>query len=337
MKKLTIKDIARMAGVSTTVVSFVMNDKPGVSPATRKKVKEVIELTQFKPNLSSQRLILKKSFNISLLSEKTSNPFNDFFYFEVAQGIQEKSCEYGYNIVFSDLTPNNGSLSYLPNAFVNSDADGVIIFQKAEKSIIDYIFSREIPAIMIDSHSKDFPFPSIDIDYTVSAYTATNHLIEMGHREIAFMSSSFNPEFYSQVFNGFNSALAESGVFINPNWIFLNIIDEESAYKTMQGIIDSKKLPSAIFCSTDMFAIEAMRCAMDNNLKIPDDISFIGIDDIIISKYVNPPLTTVQIDKKKMGILAMDMIVNEIEHKNSQSISLPANVLIKRKSVKKIH
>ena len=119
----------------------------------------------------------------------------------------------------------------------------------------------------------------------------------MGHNDIAFISSNFLPSFYSQVFAGFSKALGEKGGFLSPDWMCIDAIDGESAYDAMTKILSSPRRPTAVFCATDMFAISAMKCVKDHGLKIPEDVSFIGIDDIIISKYVEPALTTIKIDK----------------------------------------
>lgn len=324
-----------MAGVSPTVVSFVINGKEGVSPKTRKKVEEIVSSTNFIPNLSSRRLVLNKSFNISVVIKSTSNPFNDFFYFEIIQGLMEKNKEYGYNIVFSDLSDSSSNSSFLPDILERGDADGVIFLQQVDDLVLNSINKRNIPAVLIDSHSTQ-TFPSIKADYTIAAYTATKHLIDMGHNDIAFISSNFLPSFYSQVFAGFSKALGEKGGFLSPDWMCIDAIDGESAYDAMTKILSSPRRPTAVFCATDMFAISAMKCVKDHGLKIPEDVSFIGIDDIIISKYVEPALTTIKIDKKAMGTIAMELIVNKIEGKPAENIIVPSDCLIRRGSVKKI-
>ena len=116
-----------MAGVSVSTVSFVLNNKEGVSEKTRKKVKEIIRKTQFTPNLNSKRLIMKKSFNICLLINSTSSPFEDLFYFEITRGILEKSREYGYNIVISEIFESQENK--LPDIVYSNDTDGIIFLR----------------------------------------------------------------------------------------------------------------------------------------------------------------------------------------------------------------
>lgn len=335
MQKLTIRDIAKMAGVSPTVVSFVINNREGVNPKTREKVWEIVRSTNFKPNLSSRRLTMNKSFNIYIVIKNTSSPFHDFFYFEIAQGLLEKSKEYGYNIVFSDISANPGDSMKLPDGILKGDADGVVLFEPADASILTSLKELNIPVVLADSHRSNEHFPSVNADYSVAAYQATRYLIANHHRDIAFISSSFVADFNTQVFTGFSKALEENDILIPLNWICIDVTDEDSAFQAMSRILENgKKLPTAVFCATDMFAISAMRCAKQHGFRVPEDISFIGIDDIVLSHYVEPALTTIRIDKKAMGSIAMDLIIKKINGDPIENATVASDNLIIRDSVR---
>lgn len=335
MKKLTIKDIAKMTGFSPTVVSFVINNKEGVNEQTRKKILDVIEKNNFKPNLSSRRLILKKSFNVSIVIKKLSSPFNNLFYFEIAQGLLDKSKEYGYNIVFTDI-PQTSSGFVLPDIIEQKDTDGVIFFEDIDRMVLNELEKRSIPFVIIDAHADTDLFTCIKADYEVSAYTATSYLIKCGHKDIAFISSSYMSNFYTQIFSGFKKALDENGLSIPSSWIQMNALDEKTSYECMNRILGTQDKPTAIFCATDMFAISAMKCVRERGFKVPEDVSFVSIDDILMAKYVDPPLTTIRIDKEAMGYLAMEMIIKKINGEQPTSSIVPSDQLIIRDSVRKM-
>lgn len=336
MKRLTIKDIAKMSGFSPTVVSFVINNKPGVSDKTRKKVRQILEETNFRPSLNSRRLILKKSFNISIIIRKDSSPFNNLFYFEIAQGLLEKSKEYGYNIVFTDIPAFEQEVK-LPDIIEQKDTDGVIFFQDTDTAVLNEIENLEVPYVVIDAHPGNDPYTCVRADYEKSAYTATNHLIEKGHNKIAFICSSYIPNFYTQVFLGYKKALNSYNISIPLSWLQMDAIDDEaSAYDRMERILNTEEKPTAVFCATDMFAVSAIRCAKDNGYRVPDDISFIGIDDIMLSRYIEPRLTTIRIDKTMMGSLAMELLVKKIDGKKVESITVMSDNIIIRDSVRDI-
>jgi len=332
MSKLTIKDIAKMAGVSPTAVSFVINNKEGVGEETRKRVEDVIKKTNFKPSLNSRRLFFKKSFNISIVVNYNSSPFDNLFYMEIAKGILEKSKEYGYNIVFTDIS-FEGNKFILPDIIKQNDTDGIIFLQDTEKTVLNEIDRYNIPCVVIDAHSLNDNVTSIYVDYVLACYTATRYLIDNGHKAIAFIGSSYLPEFYLQAFSGFRKALEEAQISIPPSWIQIDAIDEVSSYECMERILKKNPIPTAVFCAGDIFAIGAIKCSKDHGYRIPKDLSFTAVDDILLSRYIEPKLTTVRIDMTKMGILALELIVKKINGEQMESVMIESDNLIVRESV----
>jgi len=335
MGRLTIREIAKMAGVSPTAVSFVLNNKDGVSEKTRKKVMEVIRYTNFKPNINSKRLFFKKSFNISVVIKHTSSPFVDLFYFEVTKGILKKSKEFGFNIVFTDIDIDGNSVTF-PDIITLNDTDGIIFLQDTEKKVLNKVEEHNIPYIVVDAHSLINGVTSINADYELSAYTATRFLIDNGHTDIAFIGSSYIPEYYLQCFSGFKRALDEAKLLIPSSWIQINAQDEITSYACMENILKTDPKPSAVFCAGDIFAIGAINCSKDLGYKVPDEISFIGIDDILLSKYFEPKLTTVSLDTVKMGEIAMELIVKKINGEQVESVIIDSDNIVVRDSVRKI-
>jgi LacI family transcriptional regulator len=335
MEKLTIREIAKMAGVSTTVVSFVMNGKPGVNEDTRRRVQDVLDRTGFMPNLTSRRMILKKSFNISVIKRKDSSPFDNLFYFEIAQGLADASESRGYNLVFTSVPEKNGRLQ-LPEIVRRKDADGVVFLQDTDGEILLKLQSEGIPFVVADAHRGMDIIPSVSADYEEAAFTATRYLTDNGHREIAFISSSTVPEFYTQVFSGFRRALSGGGLSIPSGWIQMNAADEGSAAAAMRAILGLGKPPTAVFCATDLLAVGAMRFAMETGHRVPGDISFVGIDDILLSRYIQPALTTVGIDKANMGQIAFEILMKRMNGEDAKSRTVPSDRLIVRDSVRKL-
>lgn len=333
MSKLTIREIAKMAGVSPTAVSFVLNNKDGVSEETRKKVNEVIEKTNFQPSLNSRRLFFKKSYNITVVMRQTASPFDDLFYFEITKAILTKIREFGYNMVFSDIHVDGGVIN-LPDIIKYNDTDGIIFLQDTEKIVLNEIEKRNIPYVVIDAHTFDGSFTFVSPDYTISSYTATKYLIDNGHRDIAFITKSSYPSFYFQTFNGFKKAMEEINIPIQPSWVQIDAADEVTSFRCMEKILKSPQIPTAVFCSVDVHAIGAIKCAKYYGYKVPDEISFIGIDDVLLSRYYEPNLTTIRIDKEKMGNLAIEMIMKKIAGEQVESVIVESNNIVIRDTVK---
>lgn len=333
MAKLTIKEIAKIAGVSPSAVSIVLNNRSGVSEETRQKVLEIVEKLQYTPNPSSRRLLFNKTNNIAVLFEKNASPLEHFFHSELNRVILHECESLGYNLIFTSITIK-GENVLLPNVIKSYDADGVIFYGDVDPIIINSIKRFNIPFIIVDSHSVNPEILSVSADYAEASYTATKHLIDLGHRDIAYIGSSFSPHFSSQTFSGFKKVIEENKISLPINWIQIDANDEESAYNCMKNILSYDKLPTAVFCSADIYAINAMKCIKEHGLKIPDDISVVGIDDIILSRYVDPPLTTVKIDKEQMGKIAIDLLIKKIEKADVTNKSVLSNKLVIRSSTR---
>ncbi len=338
-KRLTIKDIARMAGVSPTVVSFVINNKAGVSPSTRKKVLDLVDKTNFKPNITSRRLVNQKSYNITVITRPNTSPFSNPFYTDIAQGVIEKSRNYEYNIIFSSFN-NIGNKLEVPSIIEQRDTDGVIFFEDSEYSIIKEVERRNIPYVILNTHNYVHPYgrPTVTIsaNYEIAAYVATKHLVDNGHTDIGFVTFNYAQNFYINVFNGFKKAIDESGIVIPLSWIQTNANDELSLNAGLSGILDGPKKPTAIFCASDLLAINTISILKARKMHIPEDISIISIDDIILSRFVDPKLTTIKIDQYLMGQLAMDFIARLIKGEKVDKCEISSDTLIERETVKKI-
>lgn len=314
-----------MAGVSVTAVSFVLNGKPGVSDETREHVQKIIDETGFKPNLNSKKLLLNKSFNICLMINHNSSPFDDLFYFEITRGILNKSRVHGYNLTINEPIHSE---SELPDMVYIGDTDGIIFMQDISDVLTERAIASGVPFVVVDSHSPSPKVTSINPDYYSATHQAATHLIEHGHQDIAMITSSVVPGFQRQTLRGFVDAMNEHGM--TPVFDHQYAMNEEHAYECAKVLLGGKKRPSAILCTVDIFAIGAMRCAKDLGLRVPDDVSFVGIDDILLSRYTEPKLTTVGIDKVHMGELAMDLLLQKIEGKSPESVNLPMELVVRQ-------
>ena len=333
--KLTIRELAQLAGVSPTAVSFVLNGKPGVSDETRRRIRAIIEQTNFKADRNSKRLSMHKSFNICLAYLDTSNPFDDLFYFEVAKGMVDSSNEYGYNIVLNKIR-QNGDGPALPDIITAKDADGVIIFQDVDQQLVRAIESYSIPCLVVDSYANQEGVLHIGTDATGFSTEAMEYLIQKGHEKIGIIGSSYISDYWVQAYDGFVSAMLSHNLMINPAWIQNTAKDEASAYRCMERILKYDPLPTAVFCVGDIYAISAMQCIRDRGLNIPGDISIIGADNIIPSRYCEPALTTVNLRKNEMGKLALEMLVRRINGEQVTSVRLGSQGIVERASVRQL-
>lgn len=330
-KKMTIKEIAKLSGVSPTAVSFVLNGKNGVSELTRQKVLSVIEMTNFVPNAASKRLTMKKSFNVALIYPVSASPFTDMFYCEIAAGLTEYLTENKYNVVFVPIKAP--SLTEVPDIIKIQDADGAIFLQGVDKLLLDKLDEMDFPYIFIDIHENDTKKIHVSLDSEKLVYEAARYFISHGHEKLAFLGSDWLPGYYIRCFNGYQKALGESGLGIMPGWIQTGANDEEGVYRCMERILSSPDMPTAVCCMSDMQAIQGIRYCQEKGFHVPEDLSFIGIDDIVLSRYTTPPLTTLTYDKPGMGKLAGELLLKKIDGEERNSHIITEFGVAERKSV----
>ncbi len=220
----------------------------------------------------------------------------------------------------------------MPKVIKTHDVDGIISYGDIDPVITNRIKEFDIPYVLVDAHYIDKDTINVMFDYTAAAVTAMNYLISTGHKKIAYIGSSISPQFSQQTLNGYRLVLEQNKINIPAAWLRTNANDEESAYNEMLSILECGDMPTAVFCNADIYAINAIRCAKEHGIDVPNDISVIGIDDIILSAYIDPPLTTVRIDKEKLAKTAITELSNTINKKTSENQTITEHSLIIRDS-----
>ena len=329
--KLTIKEIAEMAGVSKASVSYVMNGKGGVGEATKKKILKIIEKTNFIPNQNSRRLSNGKNYTITIASPAEASPFENLFYLDITKAVMEKCAEHDYSLSICRISGDNEKI---PQELLGGNTDGVIFFQSAAANILNELERQKVPFVIADAYSADSNHITVTTDNEFFTETALKYLISKEHKNIALITSQYLPEYYFQTYNTYKRIISEVNKNIPLDWLQTEASDEHSAYKCMERIIDCGNIPAAVFCAGDIFAAGAMKCAAEHGYNIPCDISFMGIDDILISSYLNPPLTTISIDKKEMGYISFDLLFKIMNNETAKSVKIKTYKLMERESVK---
>jgi LacI family sucrose operon transcriptional repressor len=332
VNKTTIRDIARLAGVSPATVSFAINGKKGVGEETRERILRIIEETGFVPDNNSRRFFFRKNFTVALVGSPSASPFSDIFYYEVAKGLDHESGARGYSVIFTELRLENGRLSF-PKVVTTRDTDGLVFLQQVPAEIRSGLRELGLPYVVVDASGREEGFVSVYTDYEQIAYAATAYLIGRGHSAIAFLGANRVPAFYMSTFLGYKRAMEELRAPIPPQWMQAGANDDESAARCMDILLESEPRPTAVFSATDMIAIAAMNRAREKGVRIPEGVSFIGIDDIQLSSYVYPPLTTVRVDKFEMGKAAMDLLIRLIEGQKPESRQVAPGGVMERGSV----
>lgn len=335
MANLTIKDIARMAGVSTTAVSFVLNGRPGVSDATRQKVQEIIHQTGFIPNVHTRRLNLGKSFTVHVVLKQYAYGLYNQFALETLSGVFKEGKSLGYSIIFT-LIDEHMECEQILESVRSKDCDGMILNQIDDPALIEQLQREGMPFVCVDAHlSADRKLPMVEVDYCDAAYQATRYLHESGHTHIGFIGPQTPTEHYANTFRGYQSYLEEAGLSCNPQWVAKMPFSEGSTEAAVDIMLQQEKLPTALLCSCDAVAIDVIRRAKKRGIRIPEDISVIGIDDLLVSHYLDPALTTMTFDKELLGAKAMEVLYQIIQGTEYESCNTISTTLVERDSVEK--
>lgn len=326
---VTIKDVAKMAGVSPATVSRIINNTKPVSDSVREKVESAIKKTGFRPNTIARSLILKKSLTIGVLITDISNRY----YSEMVRGIENKAYENGYAIMLCDSNYDfEMEIKYL-ELMQEKYVDGVIISTKSVPSKFEDFFNRtEMPVVF--TNRKDKSYYSVGVDNFGMSYEAVKYLIDSGHRNIGCIYAHLE-DLASGLdrFEGFKKALKDFKIDRNPEIEVEADFSIDSGYSAMKKILDSKAPVTAIFASSDEMAMGAMTAVLDAGLRVPEDISVIGFDDIHYSAYVRPGLTTVHQPIYETGTRSVEVLLDLIDKKSPSKQNILKSDLKIRDSV----
>lgn len=333
MGKSTIHDVARLAKVSPSAVSIVLNNRPGVSEETRKKVLEIIEQLGYAPNPNSRRLLFHKTNNIAILFPRSASPLEHSFYSEINTAVL-RECEInGYNLIFSSFSTKNDKVQF-PDLIKACDVDGVIFYGDVNPAVLNALAKYELPHILIDNHTLLPDVLCVSADYHHAAEVAVRYLMDLGHRDIAYIGNSAQTDFGAQTLSGYQKALTAGQITAPKEWLQCDASCEESAYRCMESILACAQRPTAIACGADIYAIGAIQCIKDHGFQVPQDFSVAGIDDILLSRYTDPTITTVKIDKGEIGRTAVRLLIQAIGGEPVHGIAIRSDQLIPRKSTK---
>ena len=310
MAKTTIRKIAELAGVSTTTVSYVLNNRPGISEETRAKVQSIMEQEHYAPAPSTMRTSSHRSNNLYLMIDEFSS-FGNLFYTTILDAVSVTAENLGYNVVLSNKFESFQSCS-AARAIKQGIADGVIFLHDLDADVLLFLQQHQTPFVVIDSHKKEAPYMRVRADYKNASYTVTKYLISQGHQKLAYIGPASFPDLYIATFRGFCQALTESRMTIYPQWLQSDAYDFASAYQCMESILKCDELPTGIVCATDLFALGAMQCAQAHGYRIPIDLSFVGMDDIYSSVLFFPPLTTIHLDHAEFAEHAVKLLHKQI-------------------------
>lgn len=328
----TLKDIAEIAGVHVSTVSKALRDSTDLNEETKQRIVEIAEKLNYKYNLDKKKSIRGLGIIGVICPEIISN-----YYAQIISVIEQevKKEEFFCVIGFTNFEKDNES--YYLNHLTNANIDGIIFLTESDdlgEVFTDYKRKINIPLVLVAQHTetKDFDCIRIDDDYGVRL--AAEHLVDLGHKDIGYIGD----ELSNSRLNTLMKVMEENKLNINKKWMQVSIERfEKCGYESMNRIIKSGNIPTAVLAAYDGIAVGAIKAILDKNLQVPDDISVVGVDNIRSASYIKPELTTVASPIEEMGRIATKLLFKKIEddqYKVIQNVKLLPR-LIQRKSTKR--
>ena len=312
-RKATSADVATKAGVSRTTVSFVLNNTPGknIPDETRRKVLEAARDLGFVPNEKARDVAMIKHHSIGFFIPHTGYISSDAYIIRVIEGMTPVLNKNRFQLVLQPLKLQE--MDYLSRARQDG-VDGIILMNTHDddKGLVELIAAR-FPLVVIGTVSHPGVL-QIDIDNRSAAKSAVEYLISLGHRDIGMILHAPGSYYAARDrFEGYRAAMEGAQLALQKSWIRNADLTEESGYKAMAEILTEEKRPTAMFAGNDVVAYGAMQAIKDAGLAIPEDISIVGFDDDLPSRYVNPPLTTVTNPAPSLGASAARLLIGVLQ------------------------
>lgn len=326
----TIKDVAKLAGVAVSTASYALNDSDKVSETTRSKVLEAARELNYQKNGLASDLKKAKTNTIALILSDLSGPY----YSELIQGVQNGCSANNYGLIACSAV--GGSESTAVKFLREKRVDGAIILAHNISDEVILNAAREgFPLVVLDRELDHDNVHSVLVDNVHGGYLATEHLIKQGHKHITFVSGPNKSHDNQMRFEGYLQALEDYKISYKPIWKVPGNFTRESGYRATKTLIAQSNLPQAIFYANDEMAIGGMEAFGEKGIKVPDEISIIGYDDIEIAEYVKPKLSTIRQPKYETGSLAVQLIFQLLRGEEADHLYKLDTELIIRDSIEK--
>ena len=333
----TIKDIAKLAKVSVTTVSKVINDYSDISPETKKHVLKIIDQNNYRPNANARTLSTNKSYAIGLFFKDHQNSgLHHPFFREIIYGLEREFSEYGYDLIL--FSSKWGDKFKYVEKCNHRNVDGAILMGMPKSDeYLDQLIKAGIPAVFVDLDITGDNATYVMSDNIEGAVKAIDYLVELGHEKIGMITGEKMTKPAQDRLTGYKKALKNNGLDYNSDWVIEGRFSETGGYNSMEKIINLDEHPTAVFCQGDKIAFGAIKAINNSKYKVPEDFSIIGFDDIEISSYIEPQLTTIHQNKFKMGKITAELLIKMINNpdKKYSPVIIPTK-LVERKSCAKV-
>jgi LacI family transcriptional regulator len=325
---MDIRTLARLAGVSPSTVSKALNNRSDVSAETRQKVLEIANTHGYSPNSFAKGLKSHFTENVGLLFSRDRQALSDNpFYSKVLEGVESELTLNNHNMILSIIQPSHRGL---PKMIRERHVDGVILIGIFHEDFMERLRSEGLPVVLVDPQKQTDAYAQVQIDNEYGGFLATEYLIRNGHRTIGFVSGDLGRMSFRQRFDGYRKALRTHGLETDDRLVRIGGL--EDGYMHFKALLESRP-PTGIFVANDINAIRGYKAVHDSGLRIPDDVSVVGFDDIDLAAMASPPLTTVRVPKREFGSIAARTILRMVQGEENRPVIVMPVQMVERGSV----
>jgi DNA-binding LacI/PurR family transcriptional regulator len=328
----TIRDVARQAGVSHQTVSRVINGSEDVLPETRAHVEAAIEQMGYRPSAIARSMARGQTRTLACISPNLT----DYTFASVIEGAETEARQHGYFLLSSSAADPEAFRALVDELVGHSRVDGLIVINPYADKRYEYI-PRNFPLVFVGARSHDEDINSVSLDDEKVAYEATRHLLALGHTQIALVTGPMEEDCSQDRAEGYARAMQEAGLEVDPTMIIEGDWSATSGQDALLSFAEQGRVPTAIFAQNDRMAMGVMHAARDMGINVPTQLAVIGVDDMPLASYFDPPLTTMRQDMPRIGQEATRMLLDILQKKNNEprQLKLSTQLVVRQSTLDK--
>ncbi len=327
---VTIRDVAKLAGVAPITVSRVMNDSSEVSAATRERVKKAIEELHYLPNTLAKSLRSKQTHTIALVVSDITNPF----WTTIARGVDDMATRNGFHVILGNTDESPEKEANYINILLQRRVDGIIIAPTTnDKKRLAVLKRQKVPCVLIDRQVDGFKSDVVHSNTCEGAHRLTQHLLNLGHRRIAIVTGPASVSTAEDRVRGYSQAMRECGVPDQEQTIERSNYKQDGGYASVRTLLNREPRPTAIIAANNFMAIGALQAIIQAGLRVPEDIALACFDDIPHLSTIYPFLTVVDQPAYEMGATSAQLLIDRLtahKHRKVREVVLETELIIRK-------
>jgi DNA-binding LacI/PurR family transcriptional regulator len=328
----TLRDVAKKAGVSHQTVSRVINGSADVLPETRTLVEAAIEEMGYRPNAIARSMARGQSHTLACISPNLT----DFTFASVIEGAEVEARQHKYFMLSSSASDPESFRELVDELVGHRRVDGLIVINPYADQRFEFI-PKDFPLVFVGASAHEKNICSVSLDDEKVAYEATSHLIELGHTSIALVTGPMEEDCSQDRTEGYRRALTEAGIAFDESMVIEGDWSATSGQDALLSFIEQGRVPTAVFAQNDRMAMGVMSAAREAGIKVPVQLAVVGVDDMPLSSYFDPPLTTMRQDIPRIGREATRMLLDMIQKKTTETcdLKLHAELVVRQSTSQK--